>query len=122
MILVIGMIDYYSSVNITFLLFYLIPIMLIAQQKGVKTSILILSVLLSSFFWSMSDYYSQLYIYSMSVFLWNSFVRFFVFSLTSYLISNLKRAYDKVILINKELETKNKFIEMTLKDMIEKKK
>jgi K+-sensing histidine kinase KdpD len=121
-ILIIGMIDYYTTYDITFLLFYLIPIMLIAQQKGVKTSILISSVLLSSFFWAMSDYDLQIYMYGVGAFAWNCFVRFFVFSLTSYLISNLKREYDKIFEINKELEKKNKFIEIALQELMDKRK
>ena len=105
-ILVIGYIDYKTNPEISFSIFYLIPISLTSLYSKSKSFVL-LTILSASIVWLYADVKTNEYSNSYIPF-WNAFVRFSIFTLVGLLLFNLKEKYNKLIILNNELENINK--------------
>lgn len=105
-VLVIGYIDYKTSPEISFSLFYLIPISLTALYNKNK-SFVILIILLAFILWLYADMDTKEYPNNYFHY-WNAFVRLSIFTLVGLLFFNLKEKYNKLVNLNNELENINK--------------
>lgn len=89
----IGIIDFITGYQISFSIFYLIPIMWIAWVIGRKHGIII--ACLSAIVWYEADILAQ-HIYSHPVIpIWNAFMRFTVFIIIVVVLSALKNALER---------------------------
>ncbi len=87
-ILILGYIDYRSGYEFSFSIFYFFPVM-IATWYGRRHIGVIISVL-SAVSWYMCDIYSG-HVYSNAIIpYWNSFMRFSIFIIVTYLLSAIK--------------------------------
>ena len=118
-ILFIGMIDYITGAEISFSIFYLIPIILIALYKQVKKNVVIINAIFASVVWFVADFYARKYS-NVSIPIWNAIVRLSIFVLVGLLVLNYKEKYKKLIQANKDLvrlnAEKNKFIGIAAHD------
>lgn len=116
----IGVLDYYSGSEISVLLAYLIPILLISFYDKSEKTLLLINVAFASIVWFIVDYTTQDYSNLFNP-IWNAFVRFTIFMLIGLLILNLKEKYQKVLKLNEDLkllnEEKNKFIGVAAHDL-----
>ncbi|WP_372745830.1 sensor histidine kinase [Lutibacter sp.] len=116
----IGVLDYYSGSEISVLLAYLIPILLISFYDKSEKTLLAINALFASTIWFIVDYTTQDYSNLFNP-IWNAFVRFTIFMLIGLLILNLKEKYQKVLKLNEDLkllnEEKNKFIGVAAHDL-----
>ena len=88
-ILLIGIIDFETGVELSFSFFYIIPIALLSMYGATnKSSIIIISVV-AALCWFISEFYNRDF---SSIFypVWNALVRFFFFSLIGLLLFNLR--------------------------------
>ena len=119
-ILFIGMIDYITGAEISFSIFYLIPIILIALYKQVKKNVVIINAIFASVVWFVADFYARKYS-NVSIPIWNAIVRLSIFVLVGLLVLNYKEKYKKLIQANKDLvrlnAEKNKFIGIAAHDL-----
>jgi signal transduction histidine kinase len=112
-IVIISVLDYITGTELSFSIFYLIPISLLALYKGIKVALVWIASLFASILWFVVEYYSRSY---SSVFypIWNSFVRLFIFTSIGSLLWFLKEKDKKLNTVNKHLkelnEEKNTFI------------
>jgi len=117
---VIGVADYYTGSEISLLLVYLIPILLISFFTNFEKSLLVANSLFAALIWFLVEYYSRKYSNLFNP-IWNAFVRFSVFIIIGLLILNLKEKYQNVIKLNNQLkklnEEKNKFIGVAAHDL-----
>lgn len=116
----IGLLDYYTGSEISILLGYLIPILLISFYDKSEKSLLIINAFFAAIVWFIVDYITKDY---SSIFnpIWNAFVRFIVFMIIGLLVLNLKEKYKNVLKLNEDLkllnEEKNKFIGVAAHDL-----
>ncbi|MEA5511230.1 diguanylate cyclase [Crocosphaera sp. UHCC 0190] len=92
LVVIIGTIDYLIRLDISLSIVYFIPIILVTWFVGRSSGILI--SLLSSFSWFLADLVSNKYPYSWLI-AWNTGVRLVIFLLITYLLSELKAAYER---------------------------
>jgi len=118
--LCIGLLDYYTGSEISVLLVYLIPILLISFYNKSGKTLLIINALFATIIWFTVDYLTSNYSNLFNP-IWNSFVRFVIFLLIGLLILHLKEKYKSVLKLNEELklinEEKNKFIGVAAHDL-----
>ena len=118
-ILIIGYIDFKTNPEISFSLFYLIPISLTALYNKSKSFVMLI-VLIASIMW-LYAYMNTNESSNSYIPFWNAFVRFSIFTLVGLLLFNLKEKYNKLIILNSELENinkeKNKLIGITGHDL-----
>jgi signal transduction histidine kinase len=120
LILIIGFFDYLTGAEMSFSIFYLIPILFLVIIKETSQTIIVLNALLASLVWFLADYNLKEYSNNFLP-VWNSFVRFVIFVLVGQLALNLNRKHKNLIQTNKELqrlnEEKNKLIGMAAHDL-----
>ena len=90
-ITVIGYFDYLTPVDLSFSLFYLIPISLLALHQNTKIAITLITTVFATIVCFLAEYYSR---QGSSLFypIWNSVVRLFIFASTVILIWYLKES------------------------------
>ena len=100
LLIIIGLIDYYTGFEIAFSIFYLIPIFYVTILNG-KTNGIIFAVI-AAVVWYIVDT-SQLQNYSTeAVTFWNALVRFGFFLLVAYLIAVIKEHRENLEIIIEE--------------------
>ncbi len=88
LIILVGSIDYLSGDEISFSIFYLIPILLVTWFGGIRTGIVFSCI--SSFEWILADFFGG-HVYSHpAIPYWNMLVRLSIFLLVVYIMSRLK--------------------------------
>ncbi len=114
----IGIADYLTGSEITFYVFYLIPVVLIAVTTN-KKFVLIVSVIVTAT-WFLADYYTHIYSNELIPF-WNTFVRFSTFIIVGLLVFNLMEKFHKIEKLNEELvalnNEKNRFLGIASHDL-----
>lgn len=116
----IGFLDYYSGSEISLLLGYLIPILLISFYEKSEKIMLIVNAVFAVFIWFIIDLYTREY---SNVFnpVWSAIVRLSVFIIVGLLVLNLKEKYKNVVKLNEELKVlndeKNKIIGVAAHDL-----
>jgi signal transduction histidine kinase len=120
LILLIGVLDYISGVEMSFFLFYLIPVMYISIHHDSKLYIVILASFLSALVWFIADYKLKTYTYPLIPY-WNAFLRFIVFVVVGQMAFSLNQKHKKLLETNKQLEhlneEKNKLLGMAAHDL-----
>ncbi len=106
-IIIIGGFDFFTGPEMSFSLFYLVPIILVALHKNANKSIILINSIFASAIWFLAlifvSKYSNLYIQ-----IWNSLVRFVIFETIGLLVFYLKDKEKKLTQINIELINLNK--------------
>ncbi len=119
-ILIIGYIDYTTGSEVSFSLFYLVPISLTALYVNTNRTLIMGVVLFAAIVWLSAEIYSREYSNDYILY-WNAFVRFSIFAIVGLLLFNIKDKYKKVIQLNNELEIinkeKNRLIGVTSHDL-----
>ena len=90
-IAVIGYFDYITPVDLSFSLFYLIPISLLALYRNTKLVTVLITTVFATIICFLAEYYSR---HGSELFypIWNSVVRLFIFASTVILIWYLKKS------------------------------
>ncbi|MBI2487790.1 MAG: diguanylate cyclase [Deltaproteobacteria bacterium] len=92
-VLLFGVIDYITGPDISFSIFYLLPISLVVWFAGKRSGILM--SIISALAWY-EAYISTVHSYSFSaIFYWNAVMRLGLFLIVTYILSALKRALEK---------------------------
>jgi len=116
----IGYLDYATGSEASFLLAYLIPILLISFYKKSEKRLLVINALFAAIIWFIVDFYTSDYSNLFNP-IWNAFVRFSIFIIIGLLVLKLKEKYQNVVKLNQELqklnEEKNKFIGVAAHDL-----
>lgn len=119
LVIIIGFLDYITGTEISFSVFYLIPITLVAYKVG-KNEGLIIS-LMSAVVWFLCDIRDINRFSNVAIPYWNALVRFVFFIFIVYLISfisELNNALEeKVNIRTKDLEDEIKSHQKTLKEV-----
>ena len=92
LVLLIGIIDLITGYQISFSIFYLIPIMWITWQSGKKSGFFI--SLLSAIAWLEADLLAEHFYTHPAIPYWNAFMRFGIFVLITYILSILKKSLE----------------------------
>lgn len=90
-IIVLGAIDYFSGFEISFSLFYLIPIIGVVWFVGGRMGLALSFA--STITWFIADYAAGLSYSHPSIYIWNSLLRLGFYVVITWLISTLKKAY-----------------------------
>jgi diguanylate cyclase (GGDEF)-like protein len=90
-IIILGIIDYFSGYEISFSLFYLIPILLVVWYIDGRMG-LILSFT-SAVTWFLADFSAGLTYSNPSIYVWNTLLRMGFYCVVTWLVTTLKRAY-----------------------------
>ena len=93
LVIVLGLMDYYSGREISFSIFYLIPISIAVIFVDFKFGLLI--SFLSAVSWHLAETNSGEVYKNLIIPFWNSFMRFGYFILHSYLLSKLMLLYER---------------------------
>lgn len=96
-VIILGIIDYFTGYEVSFSLFYLIPIFTVVWFTDGRMGLLLSSA--SAVVWFIADYSAGLSYSHLSVYIWNTIIRMGFFSVVSILGSNLKKSYK----LNQEL-------------------
>jgi len=96
-VIILGIIDYFTGYEVSFSLFYLIPIFTVVWFTDGRMGLLLSSA--SALVWFIADYSAGLSYSHPSVYIWNTIIRMGFFSVVSILGSNLKKSYK----LNQEL-------------------
>jgi signal transduction histidine kinase len=120
LILLIGVLDYISGAEMSFSVFYLIPVLYIAIHDNSTEKIVIFNALVAATVWFFADFYLRPYSYPLIPY-WNAFVRFVIFVVVGQLAFNLNQKHKKLADANKKLEhlneEKNKLIGVAAHDL-----
>ena len=100
-IIVLGAIDYFSGYEISFSLFYLIPIFLVVWFVDERAGLVLSCV--SAITWLIADYAAGLKYSHPSIYIWNTLLRLGFYFVVTWLGSTLKKAYK----VNQELARKD---------------
>jgi diguanylate cyclase (GGDEF)-like protein len=90
-VFMLGIIDYFTGYEVSFSLFYLIPIFTVVWFTDGRMGLLLSSA--SALVWFIADYSAGLTYSHPSVYIWNTIIRLGFFSVVSILGSNLKKSY-----------------------------
>lgn len=116
----IGFLDYESGAEMSFALFYLLPISVIARSKGTTLPTISFCAVLSAVLWFLAEFHGRVYS-SVAFPIWNSFVRLSIFMAVGALIYYLKESDKKLGELNSYLQQinneKNKFIGIAAHDL-----
>jgi diguanylate cyclase (GGDEF)-like protein len=88
----VGIIDFLTGYEISFSLFYLIPISLVVWFAGKRVGII--ASFLSAIVWLMADVLSGNHYSHDIIFFWNTIIRFGFFLIVTLLLTELKRALE----------------------------
>ncbi len=117
---IVGFFDYITGSEISFLLAYLIPIILVSYCNQSEKKLLIINAFFAALVWFTIELLTRDYSNLINP-IWNGFVRLIVFTVIGLLILNLKDKYNNVLKLNAELkllnEEKNKFIGIAAHDL-----
>ena len=91
-VIVLGIIDYLTGYELSFSLFYLAPISLIAWYKSKRYGLVISAV--SAIVWFLADFLSGSRYSIPSLYVWNTLIRLGFFLVVNLLFSALRKAYD----------------------------
>jgi diguanylate cyclase (GGDEF) domain len=97
MVVLLGMADYLTGYELSFALFYLIPIALVAWFGGKRLGLLISAA--SAIAWFSADFLSGNRYLNPSLYVWNTLLRLGFFLVVTLLLSALQQAY----IVNQEL-------------------
>jgi hypothetical protein len=103
LVAVLGVIDCLTGYEISFALFYLAPIILVAWFTGRPAGMAI--AVSSAFMWLLADLASGHAFTHALIPLWNAAMRFGFFAITVLLLSKLRRAYAEQASLITELQT-----------------
>lgn len=119
-LLLVGIVDYYTGSEISFLLFYLIPVFFLSLHRNSNKRLIIINSIIGGVIWFLSEYYSRNYTNDL-IPIWNALVRLFVFLLFGMLLRLLNERFLKLEVVNKQLQLlnieKNKFIGIAAHDI-----
>ena len=119
-VLFIGYLDYVTLPELSFSLFYLIPIALLSIYRKSSLKEILFCTCLSTVLWFVADFFTRDYA---SIFfpIWNAFVRLLIFNSFGLLIFYLRRKQIRLDTINKILievnDEKNRIIGITAHDV-----
>lgn len=119
-IILIGIIDYATLPELSFSLFYLIPLTLLSLYGGANIIMIVASSLLASILWFVADFYGTDY---SNIFfpIWNAAVRLCIFLAIGFLIQHFKKKQKEIHHANIKLKSlndeKNKFIGIAAHDV-----
>ena len=91
-VILLGIIDYLTGYELTFSLFYLAPISMIAWFKGRMPGLLVSAA--SAVAWFLADFLSGNRYSQASIYVWNTLIRLGFFFIVTGLFSALRKAYD----------------------------
>ena len=103
---VIGLADYFTGSEISFSIFYLIPVFIVALYTARNKTLILLNALVASVSWFLADFYGREYSSNL-IPIWNAFVRFSFFAILGLLVLNLREKYNKIRMLNTELTNLN---------------
>jgi diguanylate cyclase (GGDEF)-like protein len=90
-VILLGSIDYFTGYEISFSLFYLIPIFMVVWFTDGRLGLLL--SIGSALVWLIADYSAGLFYSHPSIYIWNTIIRIGFFSVVSILGSTLKKSY-----------------------------
>ena len=91
LVILLGLVDYLTGYELSFSLFYLIPISLVAWFGGKKLGLLISAA--SAIAWFSADFLSGDRYLNPSLYVWNTLIRLGFFLVVTFLLSALQQAY-----------------------------
>lgn len=119
-LILLGLIDYYTGSEISFLLFYLVPIFFLSLHRNSNKRLIIINSIVAGVIWFFSDFYSRIYTNDF-ISVWNASLRLSVFMLFGLLLRLLNERFIKLEILNKQLQQlnleKNKFIGIAAHDI-----
>ena len=89
----LGMIDYLTGYDLSFSLFYLIPILLVTWYVDGRFGLIISAA--SAIAWFMTDFMSNEGLLTSTVYLWNTIVRLGFFIIVTVLVSALRKTFNE---------------------------
>ncbi len=113
----IGYIDYISSFEMSFSIFYLVPISFYALYRDTQKILIIILTFFSAALWGVSEFFTN-DMYSHLFFpIWNTLVRFVIFLAIGILLFIMKNKHKNLIKSNSELTRLNNEIENVNKQL-----
>jgi diguanylate cyclase (GGDEF)-like protein len=97
LVILVGIIDYLTGVELSISLFYLIPILLAVWFADEKLGLIIAAI--SAITWFLAEYANRLEYPHLMIFVWNTLIRLAFFIIAGRLLSELKHA----LRLNQEL-------------------
>lgn len=107
LILLLGAIDYLVDYEISFSLFYLLPVSISALYENIKKPFIVFIALFSALMWGYVEISTNLEYSHFSIPVWNTFVRFVYFVSIGLLLYATKMKHLQLSVINKELNHLN---------------
>jgi diguanylate cyclase (GGDEF)-like protein len=98
LILVLGVIDFFTGFEVAFSLFYLIPIFFITWYVDGKNAVI--AGVVSAIVWQFSNFMAGETLSSYWIFAWNAFTRLAVYLLFSFLILELQKLFENNITLS----------------------
>ncbi|MEP7168470.1 MAG: HAMP domain-containing sensor histidine kinase [Bacteroidota bacterium] len=117
LITIIGLLDYNTGKEVSFLIFYLIPIVLIALHKNCKNHIIIINAFFAATIWFLSSLSTHKFYSNPAILYWNSLVRFLIFLVVGLLVYALKKTKEQLLIIKELNEEKNKYLGIAAHDL-----
>jgi signal transduction histidine kinase len=119
-LLLIGFVDSKTNQELSFSIFYIIPITLLALVRGTRKSAVIICSLAAAILWLLAEYNNKEFSHLFFLY-WSAFVRLSFFLAISLLVLYLKDEVKKLHIANQRLkelnEDKNKFIGIAAHDL-----
>jgi signal transduction histidine kinase len=116
----IGFLDYITGEELSFSIFYLIPISVLSLYRGTTVYSPVISSTFAAILWFLAEYYTGTY---SSIFfpIWNAFVRLVIYLAIGLLLLYFKEKDKKLNQVNSNLKSlndeKNKFIGIAAHDL-----
>jgi len=122
MILLLGVVDWLSGSELTFSIFYLIPLVLLASIKGIHKSTVGIASIVAGITCYVADSISGPDYSTVFIPLWNGFVRLAIFLIIALAVSSLRKQQELLKEKNEKLELlneeKNRFLGVTAHDLM----
>jgi signal transduction histidine kinase len=119
-LLIVGLVDYFTGAEISFLSFYLFPIFCVSMHPNSTKRTVVINASIATIIWYVSEFLSRPYSNEL-IPIWNAFVRFSIFLSFGLLLNLLKERYAKIEKINQKLQKlndeKNRFIGIAAHDL-----
>lgn len=97
LIVLLGIIDYFSGPDIAFSIFYLFPVFLVAWTRGLLRALPV--TILSAAAWLIADVTSRIYYLHPAIYSWNALVRLVFFVTVAYFVSAQKNSLKREALL-----------------------
>jgi diguanylate cyclase (GGDEF)-like protein len=91
LVLLLGLVDFFTGYQVAFSLFYLIPIIAVTWYAGGRLGLLMSGT--SAIAWFLADIFSGNINLHLSIYLWNTLIRTGFFLIINALLSTLKKAF-----------------------------